>query len=457
MFPCLTINHEGMREVITWLIVRLRIVIAILGIGYFPLWCSSCQAAPIEILTSGDDSLFRLDLPLEILKRPRRNDWRDLRLYNAKGEALRYTLVSEPTAPHDEQWALLEPLSENHERAPDSQLSEVAQLVYDVGVLQMRSVQVLWDAEVESGFAVTVETSDHQLKYRPLGEDWLFHKSPGAGATVHDQVLLRSTATQRYVRLTLRSERGGRLPQHFKVMALQAHGVQSDVTREKWMRVSDVTSDVPSEFVYSMTGSIPVDAMTIEIKENDRIIPVSVWARDSTVEAWKEVAHGTAYHWLRNGQHYRNTAIQFPTMTKRYWKLRFNEDGVGLGHETPQVAWRWIAPHILFERRGDAPYYLDIASPDDTQKSSATGGAVPIQQLLGRIPSSEGIEQWNRLPAAYLKFDNETPPATDFSFSSLLWRLLAYTLGVVVSCAIGIGAFRSIQHFRQQSLHKPLE
>ena len=146
---------------------------------------------------------------------------------------------------------------------------------------------------------------------------------------------------------------------------------------------------------FESLGHYPASRYKVWLPQANTVTYVTIFARNSANEPWKQVS----YEELRRhkeSEPFSSVSIITP-IDARYWQLQFNQAEGGIGAESPTLYLGWLAPTIVWNARGQAPFTLTVG-----EKPSIVN-TIPIATMLPNY-STQTI---NNLPLANLIMSNQ--------------------------------------------------
>jgi hypothetical protein len=114
----------------------------------------------------------------------------------------------------------------------------------------------------------------------------------------------------------------------------------------------------------------------LALPEQNTIVGIEVLSRADEDDDWRPRARTVAYRLKAQGHEVQNPEISFAPGTDRYWKLRVDQKGGGLGTGTPEMHAGWLTRKIIFAAPGTGPFVLAYGS------GKAQPAAYAIQTLV---------------------------------------------------------------------------
>lgn len=356
-------------------------------------------AVPIEGVTS--DALYRVAIPRVVHEATAFPDLRDLRVFNGKGEVVPHALrpsenAGEAPAPVALPFYALQGPRGARVEDLDVALENVAgrvslkvksrytvggqwgRLGYLVDATQIRAplsgLEIDWVATGDDYLAaVRVEGSDDLRLWTSLGvETHIFSIARGPQHIVRGTVEY-DPARAKYLRLSWKDP--ARVVELRTVLGVVAE--RGAAPARVWKRVvakQDATRS--GDFLVDAGGFFPFDRLALRLPQEDSMVPIEVLSRAGTADAWSPVGRTLAFRLKRGEIELASPDVAFTPNPHRYWLLRADESGGGVGAESLIVRAGWIPREIIFAPRGAAPFSLAYGN------ARAGDTAIPIATLV---------------------------------------------------------------------------
>lgn len=351
---------------------------------------------PLEV--SGNGPWYRLQLPIEVLFAARNGDLRDLRVFNAEGEALPYSLrtsaASEKRVRSEVQARIFPLRGRSGSAAADSvkvvrstagtilEISPAAQdkqeilrgwlLETGAGDLPLDRLQLDWTAENDGFQRLRIEASDDLEHWRSLGEGQLARLDFNGQRIEQNDIALPGESA-RYLRLWWESPE----------QAAQLVGATLSGSRSSsgpipmlWSQPLAAKANVDGEFSWSLPLALPVERVRIPLVQANTLAPVMLSGRRDGNVQWTPLARGVLYRLPGEGGEITQEELELPGDTVSQLRLRADARGGGLGGSTVNLSIGVRATEVVFLARGGAPYQLAVGS------SSMVDGSLPLTTLV---------------------------------------------------------------------------
>lgn len=339
------------------------------------------------VTPAAGDALQRLTLPFEAY-RDTRADLADIRVFNAKGEAMPMAFGAAPDPSREAQATTALPMFPLY-GAPSSQgVSNVDVRVKTTAGGAVVSVQsTTRPAAAQRPIAWLLDASTVKTPIRQLVVDW----NAGAGTemarvTVEASDDLKTWSTVASRAPVLRVEQAG---QRIEQRRVDLHGVQAKYLRVSAepnrfaLRAAEVEPDAvvrPSprstlavkgaagakagDFVYDLGARLPVEALRLRFGEGNSVAPFTLLARDTPDGEGRAVTSNVFYRMVREGVELESPSVEIGSRASRYWIARLDPRSPPPGGGPPTLEVQWRPAQVIFVARGDGPFTLAFGDPD---------------------------------------------------------------------------------------------
>jgi hypothetical protein len=378
------------------------------------------HAARIE--GGGEDSHYRFTLPADTYRGVTRPDLGDLRVFNGAGEPVPYAFVPLRPATHRPAVhpANLFPLRGEAAKGLDGVNIRIQQgrsgttidvsstpgvakaqrkllgYLLDASELKVPYEALQLDWQSREGFTgtVRVEGSEDLRTWRMLvGAAPVLYLEHDGQRLERKRVELHG-ARARYLRISFTGVPAGFTLQQAR---LELRPERAEPERQ-WQSITGKESESRrGEYEFDTGGYFPVDRLRFALPQVNTVAQAEVLARRRSEarsridrrsradDEWRHAAAATLYRLGRNGGEVANADIATAPTASRYWLLRVDQKGGGLGSGEVRLEIGWVPHEAVFAARGEGPftlaYGLKIAKP----------GALPITAVLPGYKEGEAI------------------------------------------------------------------
>ncbi|MEK8078608.1 DUF3999 domain-containing protein [Pseudomonas sp. XK-1] len=414
----------------------------------------------LPLALSGEGPWYRLEVPMALHFAARFGDLRDLRVFNAEGQALAYALVPGQSAAHDSQqeqavrWFALYAEQDDGSGVPNLRVQrstsgtlielldeadaapKPAQLrgwVLDASAIEepLVRLQLDWVGAQEGFQRFSIEASDDLQSWQPWGTGQLARLSFGSERIEQRQVELPGRQA-RYLRLLWQSPQ--QAPQ---LTAVILHSQHSEQVPDPlvWSQSLPASRSPDGEYQWQLPLALPLERLRVELSQANSLAPIHVVGRSEGKGAWRPLAQGLLYRLPENGTEIRQDELQLPGWPVQQLRLQVDPRGGGLGTEPPTVQVAVRASQLVFLQRGSAPYRLALG------RAGAHSAALPLTTLIPAY-QPQRLQQLGRaelLAEATLSTRLEATAAAGGDWKRWgLWAVLLLGVGMLALMAISL-------------------
>ena len=144
----------------------------------------------------------------------------------------------------------------------------------------------------------------------------------------------------------------------------------------EWMPVKAEKGPKEGEYLFDFKGFYPADRVKLALPETNTIVQLEVLVRDKSDQPWRSVARGVAYRLNQAGGEVFSPDINVGAGAARWWMVRVDQRGGGLGNSLPTLSAGWVPHQLVFAARGAPPFTLAYGN------QAAKPGALPIESVI---------------------------------------------------------------------------
>ena len=366
---------------------------------------------------SGQGPWYRLDLPFAERQAAQFTDLRDLRIYDAQGEFMPFSLVH-PAIERDEtaqrvelkSFPLYDKLSQAQGPQPGVRLEITPQgTLLEVAPTENPPVA----ASVRRGWLL--DASKHEGAFSRLGLDW----TPAAGGdgfqrfsldTGDDLQHWRRLGTRQVVRLSFE----GQQIEQSEVDLSGADGrylrllwqapAQAPVLNRVWLvttrtrlKLAPLTWSAPmqalrageGEYDLRLSHALPLEKMRVALPQPNTLAPLEVSGATQDRNGrphWEMLARGILYRLPAEGGEALLNELRLPAREFQDYRLRVSPQGGGLDSKTLTVEVGIAPQQVVFLARGEAPYRLAVGSSEAPRVDLSIDNLMPM--INGQRPNA---------------------------------------------------------------------
>lgn len=365
--------------------------------------------------TSAAGPWFQLDLPLPALLAAQHNDLRDLRVQNAQGQFLAYSLL-QPAAEyrqaeqsHGVRWFPLQaeqaatglPPGLRIESSSTGTLVEVQPAtapgnqsvprqgwLLDASAIQAPLVRLSLDWDGAEGFQrFAVEGSDDLQHWQAVG-DYQVARLSFAGDRIEQREIRLPALRSRYLRLLWRSPAVAPELTAVQLVSVQEGYVEPPLL---WSEPLPARQLDAQSYQWQLPRALPVQALRLPLSDANSLVPVRVQGRVDTTRPWGTVAQGVLYRLPQQGREVREEELRLPGWPLSELRVQVDARGGGFS-SAPQLQYALSGQRLVFLARGEGPYRLLLGNAK----------AAPVELPLATLIPGYSSEQLRELPKASL-------------------------------------------------------
>ncbi|MFP6850546.1 MAG: DUF3999 domain-containing protein [Pseudomonas sp.] len=356
-------------------------------------------AMQVPLALAGEGPWFRLEIPMALHFAAKYGDLRDVRVFNAEGQALAYALVAgQAESPDNQQEHAVKRFPLYAEQGSDSaapslrvQRSSSGTLIellddadnqpkpallrgwlLDASALEdpLVQLQLDWDSAEEGFQRFSIEASDDLKTWQSWGSGQLARLS-FAGERVEQRQVELPGRKARYLRLLWQSPQ--QAPQ---LTAASLQSQQSAPAPLVWSQPLVATRSEDGQYQWQLPLALPLQRLHVELSQANSLVPIRVSARSEAKGAWQPLAQGLLYRLPENGVEVRQDELPLPGWAVQQLRVQVDERGGGLGSEPPQIKVAVRATQLVFLQRGSPPYRLALG------RAGGESAALPLATLI---------------------------------------------------------------------------
>lgn len=344
-------------------------------------------AAQATLALAGAGPWYRVDVPVAMHLAAAHGDLRDLRIFDAQGQAQAYSLgagAEQYRETRRETAVARFPLyaRRNSQETPEVRirrgeggtLVEVApQVRPDPQAQQLRgwlldasgvedSLQQLvldWEEAEGEGFQqFSIEASDDLQNWRAWGTGQVARLEFAEERILQAEVDLPGLKA-RYLRLLWLEPKQAPVLRSATLISVRGDRQAAPLN---WSEPFAAGRTGSGELLWELPLALPVEKVRIEPVERGTLAPVRLSGRADVSLPWHALASGVLYHLPEQGVERLNDELTLPGLPVRQLSLRVDPRGGGLGSE-PRLRVALPVTQVVFLARGTPPYTLATGNP----------------------------------------------------------------------------------------------
>lgn len=408
------------------------------GIILILLSAQPAMAANFKLDAPGNKPFYQTNVPLEIYQQTHHSNLQDLTITNAAGEQVPYALIPyeqlhSATTSREEIIALaFSPVKINAlQSASNLQLAleksaattsinittneakPAASTVFliDLGTKYppINALLVDWQGDENALHNIQVQSSADLKNWIFAGDATLVNTTSANAITQHAIKLnnnWNSANNARYLQIRPADANDTgvititKVQARYDVLQMVAEIALWQAPQLIGREIEDKTGRINIDF--ESLGHYPANRLKVWLPQANTITYATIFARNASNVAWKQVG----YRELRRHKESEplSSISDISAIDARYWRLQFNQAEGGIGAENPALYLGWLAPTIVWNARGQAPFSLAVG------ENPSIVNTIPIATMIPNY----NAQKINNLPVANLiiaKQDAANPQA----------------------------------------------
>jgi hypothetical protein len=365
-----------------------------------------------RISGAGGDSHYRFTLPADAYRGVTSPDLGELRVFNGAGERVPYAFVPHRPAAQEPafQATKLFPLLGEEAKGMDALNVRIRHTsgggtavdvsstpgakgaprkllgyVVDPGDLKKAPLEALvLDWRSREGFTgwAQVEASEDLKSWRTLASGASILLLEHAGQRLERRRIELGGQQGRYLRVSFSG-----VPADFALNAarLELRPDKAEPAREWLALPGRPDAAKPGEYEFDSGGHFPADRLRFVLPQVNTVAQVEIFSRNRAEDAWRAATSGTVYRLRRDGIEVTSAELRVAPSSSRYWLLRVDQRGGGLGAGEVRLEIGWVPHQVVFAARGAEPFSLAYGM------KRAKPGALPITSVLPDYKEGEAI------------------------------------------------------------------
>lgn len=424
------------------------------------------QDAPADFTTqaaltlTGEGPWYRLQVPMALQFAARYADLRDIRVFNAEGQAQAYALTlgraeqqvqvrqtavkwfplhgakdGSAEAPgirvqRSDGGTLVEVLSETGGK-PEQQILRGWLLDASAIEAPLEQLQLDWSSDSDGFQRFSIEASDDLQHWQSWGEGQIARLAFADEQLQQRRVNLPGQSA-RYLRLLWLAPQ--QAPQ-LLAAELSSSDRQAKAAHMVWSAALSVSSSKSGEYTWELPLALPLERVHISLPQANTLAPVTLYGRRDGTLQWQVLNRSLLYRVPQGGKESLQEHIELYGAPVQQLKLVVDERGGGLGSSAPQITVGLRATELVFLARGTPPYQLVLGN------QAAQAANLPLSTLIPGYeparPNQLGVASVAVATAATAEPQAPVAAATDWKRIGL-WAVLLLGVGLLVLMAMSV-------------------
>ena len=355
----------------------------------------------MAISADGAQALYEIDIPAAVYRAVTRADLGDVRVFNGQGEVVPHALrprvavkeqaggpVSLPSFPlWGERANKLDELNLRIDKRGDGAIVEVRSggnnsaekklrgYLLDASALPqaLTSLEFAWLSAGSFIGTVRIEGSDDLAHWRVVADNAaLARLSFGGHQVARNRVELRA-AKAKYLRISWPESQP-------PLVALTVRAEASPIvvaSPRLWQSFAAAPSSGKNgEYAYDLGGAFTFDRLRVRLPQVNTLVQLQVLSRVKSSDPWSLATSALVYRLRERDAEVASPEIIINSHGERYWLLRVDQKGGGVGSGDLGIEIGWVPHKLVFAARGSGPFQLAYGS------SMVKSAALAIDALI---------------------------------------------------------------------------
>ncbi|HNZ57020.1 MAG TPA: DUF3999 domain-containing protein [Methylophilaceae bacterium] len=450
------------------------------------LTANNALSADFMLNAKGDAPLYQSVLPKEVYLLSRADDLQDLTIINAAGEQVPYALLRyhdlhpQTAVTKDVKPLKVYPIADEQIDNSDgrnsvikyfensggsvaltlehNQMVKLNRSVYlvDAGKTHppLQTFTVAWMGQENKLLPIDIEASNDLENWTSAGHAVLLKTSPLDNAEKSDialDTLIQNTITldyaveARYFKISPTNKNSDWL--RMTNISAEYDSVRPLSPEILWQNMPLIKRDESNKdngitnIDFESQGRIAASYLRVQLPENNTITSATVQARNKNDAPWQTITNASLYRMDKAGKAYANPDIALNAATWRYWRLQFNQANGGIGAENPTLSLGWMPQTVVWNARGQAPFYLRVGTGPAIVSAVDVTSLIPdykVEKVM-QLPKASLVASTTNASVASATASNSWASAPDYK-TWLLWAGLAF--GVLLLAGMAVSLFK---------------
>ena len=202
---------------------------------------------------------------------------------------------------------------------------------------------------------VRLEASDDLVSFAPVAVDGALIQLGHGGQRIDRDELSVAPTQAKFYRLS--PARDPSFPSAVTSVSAQLAAVEAERPFEKVV-VPVKATPKPGVFRFDLGGPVPVDRVEVALPEQNTVVNAELYASDAEAGPYELMVRGRLYRLTHKGAELKGPTLDVARHNARYYELRVEATGGGLGSGRPSLVTYHAPDQLLFLRRGEGPFTL---------------------------------------------------------------------------------------------------
>lgn len=265
---------------------------------------------------------------------------------------------------------------------PEAATAPVSGYLVNVGDLD-RAIDALtfnWPEDsADFSLNLAISVSDDLVQWRLLVPRAPVVRLRHAGQLFEQRSVTLPATRTRYLRVG--AAESGELPEFTMTAATLVSG-SVPVARLQTDAAGVADAQEAGVYTFDLGAQLPVDRVLLLLPDVNTVAQAEFYSRRSASEQWRFIIAASPYRIQAANAELVSDPLAVPEGPQRFWRVKVDQRGGGIGGGTPQLRAGWLPDQIVFLTRGSGPFELVFGSAASGTSHNLGGAAVPLAALL---------------------------------------------------------------------------
>jgi len=338
--------------------------------------------------TPGAAAVYAFPLPVEVYRHLQRDDFGDLRVFNAQGQVVPHALLPPVSTQENPARVPLpifpvrgvgttgsDPIAVRIQRnargtiidvrndMPSVKDKPVEAYILDASQMNTPLAKLIVQWPVSEGFvtAVSVSASDDLNYWRAIKTSATLAELVHRGERLKRDTIEFAPVKAKYLRLTWNPP--GPCVEITSIEAEPAAKTQAQ--QPVWVTLVGTRKndkDGRPRLVFDTDGRYPVDRVNVVFSDRNSLARATIYSRSDEMAEWRRRCNGLFYRLNRDGgeAEFRNDPVVVGRTIDRFWRIDVESEGEIAAVVKLEIG--WVPDRVTFLARGTGPYQLAYGS-----------------------------------------------------------------------------------------------
>ncbi len=304
------------------------------------------------------------------------------------------------------------------------------------------SLELDWEPGLKEGiYALNIEASDDLEQWHFINVKATIASLNYGGQTLVRREISLGGLNARYLRLSAVG-----MEEMIRLAKVTAR-MRTDLiikSERKWFTAQGARqTEKPYEYLFDASGFFPVDRLRVRFPQKNTIVRAEFFSRPNDSAPWVMRQSSVIYDLDMEGKQLASPDVELMTVTDKYWMMRIDKSGGGIGEGIPVLEFGWLPHSLLFVAKGTPPFTFAYGNGQDVfctgRMDDVLKGIKVTGQINGSAIMQASLEQQIILGGAVAL----RPAVKQYNWKNImLWTILVG--GVIFMTWMAVSLYRQM-------------